>query len=134
MVLLTTIGIRKHPVRCKGKLTVWQFFKNVGLIISFGAPPSLTALWSLDDEHVANNNEKVSCTQESGILRVTGFLQMYGDEQIPGTYMNIEVDIDEIFEEVRLRTLLSMSLQYDRPWLAPDLPSLWLKTYNLLRE
>ena len=26
------------------------------------------------------------------------------------------------------------SLQYDRSWLAPDLPSIWLKTYNLLRK
>ena len=27
-----------------------------------------------------------------------------------------------------------LSLQYDKSWLAPDLPSIWLKTYNLLRQ
>ena len=28
----------------------------------------------------------------------------------------------------------TMSLQYDRSWLAPDFPSTWLKAYNLLRR
>ena len=28
----------------------------------------------------------------------------------------------------------TLSLQYDRSWLAPDLPLIWLKTYNLLRQ
>ena len=28
----------------------------------------------------------------------------------------------------------ALSLQYDRSWLAPDLPLTWLKTYNLLRK
>jgi hypothetical protein len=28
----------------------------------------------------------------------------------------------------------SLSLQYDRSWLAPDFPSIWLKTYKLLRR
>ena len=28
----------------------------------------------------------------------------------------------------------TLSLQYDRSWLAPDLPLIWLKTYNLLRK
>ena len=28
----------------------------------------------------------------------------------------------------------TLSLQYDRSWLAPDFPSIWLKAYNLLRK
>ena len=28
----------------------------------------------------------------------------------------------------------TLSLQYDKPWLAPDLPSIWLEAYNLLRR
>ena len=28
----------------------------------------------------------------------------------------------------------ALSLQYNRSWLTPDLPLIWLKTYNLLRE
>ncbi|KAH0834182.1 hypothetical protein J3R83DRAFT_11491 [Lanmaoa asiatica] len=28
----------------------------------------------------------------------------------------------------------ALSLQYDRSWLVPDLPSIWLKAYNLLRR
>ena len=45
-------------------------------------------------------------------------------------------DIWEILEPWRKEMYLEpvWSLQYEKSWLAPNLPVIWLKTYNLLRE